>query len=65
MMSDDLLTVDEVAKILQLSSGTVRRMIRDNRINAINVSSPNRQIWRISRIELDNWLESCKVKVID
>lgn len=64
-MSDDLLTVDEVAKILQLSSGTVRRMIRDNRINAINVSSPNRQIWRISRIELDNWLESCKVKVID
>jgi DNA binding domain, excisionase family len=55
---NDLLTVQEVAQILNVSDETVYRMVRENQIP---YSKIRRQI-RFLSWEINNWLESNKSK---
>ena len=53
-MSDELLTVEQVAAELQLHPDTVRRYIREKKLRAVRLSSTN---MRIRRSELDRFLK--------
>ena len=53
-MSDELLTVEQVAAELQLHPDTVRRYIREKKLQAVRLSSTN---MRIRRSELDRFLK--------
>ncbi len=48
-MEDELLTVDRVAQIVGLHPRTVRRLIREGRLNARKIGKQ----WRVRRNELD------------
>lgn len=52
-MSDKLLSVKEIAKILGVSDRTVREYIYNESLPAIQV----KKRYRIKRTDLDNWLE--------
>lgn len=47
-----LLTVQEVAQLVQMTEATVRTWIRDNQLRAIKFGRD----WRIERIDLENFL---------
>lgn len=51
------LTVDEVAQILRVTPATVRNMIKDNRIDAIQPSG-HRGSYRVPLSALDNLMGS-------
>ena len=51
MQHDDLLTVEEVARELRLSTKTIRRMIQDGRLIAIDTGKE----YRIQRSELEDF----------
>ena len=53
-MSDELLTVEQVAAELQLHPDTVRRYIRERKLRAVRLSSTN---MRIRRSELNRFLK--------
>jgi excisionase family DNA binding protein len=53
-LSDELLTVEQVAAELQLHPDTVRRYIREKKLRAVRLSSTN---MRIRRSELDRFLK--------
>lgn len=52
MMTEQLLTLDDVAKILQVSVVTVRRLINDGDLKAIKV----RGQLRVRREDLEDYL---------
>ena len=49
---DKLLTIEEVAEILRVSSRSVNRYIESGRLKASKLG-----VWRIKRSDLDNFLE--------
>lgn len=53
----DYLKVSEVASMLQISEATVRKKIKNNQIVAIKVGN----LYRISRDELKNYCQNCKI----
>jgi excisionase family DNA binding protein len=53
-LSDELLTVEQVAAELQLHPDTIRRYIREKKLRAVRLSSTN---MRIRRSELDRFLK--------
>ncbi len=53
-MNDELLTPDEVAKILKVHSETVRRWLREGTLSGIKLGQSLR--WRIKREELDRYI---------
>lgn len=54
MKKDELLTPDEVAKILKVHSETVRRWLREGTLSGIKLGKSLR--WRIKREELDRYI---------
>jgi excisionase family DNA binding protein len=58
-MDDKLLPVYVVAKRLSVCKLTLYRMIRENRIQAVNINKDGkRPIYRISERRLNDWLEN-------
>lgn len=51
-MSPELLNVEEVAKILQLHSMTVYRLVKEGKLPGFKVGGR----WRFHRSALDNWM---------
>ncbi len=53
----EMLTVSEVAQILKLSDLTIRRYLKENKLNGFKVGRE----WRIVKGELDNFIrgEEC------
>jgi len=49
---DKLLTIEEVAEILRVSSRSVNRYIESGRLKASKLG-----VWRIKQSDLDNFLE--------
>jgi excisionase family DNA binding protein len=45
-LDDELLTIDQVAKELQLHPDTIRRYVRENKLKAVRLSPTNLRIWR-------------------
>jgi excisionase family DNA binding protein len=57
--NQELLTPEDVARILKITSYTVRRKAREGTIpNFIKIG----QGWRITRADLQKWLDEQKVK---
>lgn len=52
----DVLTVDQVAKELQVNPKTVYQLIRDKRLKATNIGTEKRANWRINRKDLNDFL---------
>lgn len=52
-LEDELLTVDQVASILQLHADTIRRYIREKKLRVIRISSNS---VRIRRSELERFI---------
>lgn len=51
---DELLTVEEVAKMLKMSSFTIREYARRGKLPALKFG----QQWRFKKSEVMNWLDS-------
>ena len=56
----DILTFEEVSKILRVSVNTVRRMTKraENPLPVINLSTNKRHMPRIRKEDLQRWLDS-------
>jgi DNA (cytosine-5)-methyltransferase 1 len=54
-MMDELLTVSQTAKYLQLSEKTVRRLIRERRLSASKVANRS---WRIRASDVDDYIQA-------
>jgi len=54
-MIDKLLTIEEVAKILRVSTRTVNRYIESDRLKASKIGQ-----WRISQKDLEEFLSKIK-----
>lgn len=50
--TEKLLTIEEVAKILRVSTRSVTRYIESGKLKASKIG-----VWRIKRSDLDNFLE--------
>lgn len=53
-MTDQIMTVKEVAKYLKVNDRTIYRMASDGRIPAFKVGAS----WRFKIREIDEWIES-------
>lgn len=58
-MDKDFYTIYEVAKILQLHHNTVRTMIRNNELPAVQI----RRQWRIKKTDLEAYTDTSKDKI--
>jgi len=56
-VSDELLTLAQVAEITQFHVETIRRFVRQKKLPAIKISSRE---YRVKRSALDKWLENRK-----
>ncbi|MEE8373022.1 MAG: helix-turn-helix domain-containing protein [Dehalococcoidia bacterium] len=52
-MDSDLLSVDDITRILRISKGTAQRWCRDRRLPAAKIGKE----YRIRREDLDSWYE--------
>lgn len=52
-MSDKLLTIEEVADVLRVSTRTVIRYIKSGKLKASKIG-----VWRIKEIDLNKFLEN-------
>lgn len=54
---ETLLSIQQVAKILNLSEKTIRRRIKDldNPMPFVNYGTPKRPLWRVDPTVLKNW----------
>ncbi len=59
---EELLTVEEVARRLKVNPKRVYRLIQDGELEATNIGSEGRNIYRISLTALNDYLRSRKVK---
>jgi excisionase family DNA binding protein len=57
-MSDNLMTVDEVARELRVSARKVYQFIQSGELVATNIGTEGRKIFRITRSDLDDFLQS-------
>jgi excisionase family DNA binding protein len=53
MDSDELLSAEEVGRILKLSKATVQRWCREGRLPAVKMG----KVYRIKKRDLDDWYE--------
>ena len=53
-MDDELLTIEEVADILQLHPDTIRRYVRERKLKAVRLSATQ---LRVKRSELDRCIK--------
>ena len=60
-MKDEIYTVDQVAGMLNLHPKTIRRFIRDGKINACKIGKE----WRITGLDLKNFLGSENINAIN
>lgn len=60
-MTEQLLTVAEVAGRLRLSPRTARRMVRDGTLPARRITT---RIWLVAAADLERWLDERKVPVV-
>lgn len=61
-MSDDLMTVDEVAKELRVNSRKVYQFVQSGELVAANIGTGERKIFRIARSDLEAFLQSRRQK---
>jgi excisionase family DNA binding protein len=54
IMADNVLTIEEVANILRVSTGTVRKLIKDGKLKSFRVGL---QI-RVKQSDLDRYMQS-------
>jgi len=59
---EELLTVEEVARRLKVNPKRVYKLIQDGEIEATNIGSEGRNIYRISSADFDKYLRSRRVK---
>jgi excisionase family DNA binding protein len=52
-METELLSVDDITKILRISKGTAQRWCRDRRLPAAKIG----KAYRIRKADLDKWYE--------
>lgn len=52
-MSKDFLSINEFAKMLGVHANTIRRAIKNGRIDALKVGSGKRSVFRIARTEVN------------
>lgn len=53
-----MLTVDYIAKKIDLSDRTVRRYIENGKLEALNFSNEGRSVYRVPRIAFKRFLEN-------
>ena len=53
-MPEELLTVDQVAAVLQMHPDSIRRYIREGKLNAVRISAT---VVRVKRSELDKFIQ--------
>ena len=58
ILDDELLSVERVAKILDVHPDTVRRYVRQKKLKAVRLSSTN---LRIRRSELDRFIKEREI----
>jgi excisionase family DNA binding protein len=56
-----LLTLSEAAKLLQVSTRTLQRMIRNGELPAFKVGGQ----WRVRETQLRQWVESREGSIVD
>ncbi len=59
---EELLTVEEVARRLKVNPKRVYRLIQDGELEATNIGSKGRNIYRISLTAFHDYLHARKVK---
>ena len=59
---EELLTVEEVARRLKVNPKRVYRLIQDGELEATNIGSEGRNIYRISLTAFHDYLRARKVK---
>ncbi len=59
-MDEKLLTVDDLASYLQVSTKTVYRMLRRSQLPSIRVKG----LWRFRKQTIDEWLAQREQKVV-
>jgi excisionase family DNA binding protein len=59
---EELLTVEEVARRLKVNPKRIYRLIQDGELEATNIGSKGRNIYRISLTAFNDYLRSRKVK---
>jgi excisionase family DNA binding protein len=62
MEQEEFYTVKEFAKLLKISTETVRRAIRAGKIAAIKFTDSENGSWRISRHQLDRMTTNYQIK---
>jgi excisionase family DNA binding protein len=61
-MSDELMTVDEVARELRVSARKVYQFIQNGELIATNIGTEDRKIFRIARSDFHAFLQSRRQK---
>lgn len=61
-MSDNLMTVDEVARELRVSARKIYQFIQSGELIATNVGTEDRKIFRITRSDFEAFLQSRRQK---
>jgi excisionase family DNA binding protein len=61
-MNNDLMTVDEVAKMLRVNARKVYQLIQSGELAAMNIGTTERRIFRINRSDLEAFLQSRRQK---
>ena len=49
---NDILTIEEAAELLKLSTKTIYRMVRENKLKASKIG----RVWRIKKSDIDDYL---------
>ncbi len=62
MNNEELLTVEEVARWLKVNQKRVYKLIQSGELEATNIGSEGRNIYRISLADFNHYLQSRKVK---
>jgi excisionase family DNA binding protein len=57
-MSDDIMTVKEMAEFLKLTERTIYRLAAENQFPAFKVGGS----WRFRRVDVEDWIEAKKAK---
>jgi excisionase family DNA binding protein len=61
-MSNNLMTVDEVARELRVSARKIYQFIQSGELIATNIGTVDRKIFRITRSDFDAFLQSRRQK---
>jgi excisionase family DNA binding protein len=61
-MSNNLMTVDEVARELRVSARKIYQFIQSGELIATNIGTVDRKIFRITRSDFDAFLQSRRLK---